>query len=183
MHSLTGYLLFASPHLPDPNFHRTVVLMLQHDDEGAFGVVLTRPLPSTVAEIWQALGIEHVEHAAPIYLGGPVTGPLMAIHTEPDCAEGTAIPGVYYATNKEHLNYLVQESSRPFRIFSGYSGWAGGQLEAEFSEGSWLSTPATHSDIFADADALWKAIASRINLEILLPEHGHRHIPPSADMN
>lgn len=58
MKSLSGTFLVASPHLPDPNFFRTVVLIIRHDDEGAFGVVINRPLPSTVGEVWQCLGMK-----------------------------------------------------------------------------------------------------------------------------
>ena len=183
MNPLSGCFLVASPHLPDPNFFRTVVLILRHDEEGAFGVVINRPLPSTVAEIWRKLGNHSITHEQAVYLGGPVSGPLIAIHCEPDYAEGEVVPGVYYATFKEHLNEVVSKSERPFRIFSGYSGWGEGQLEDEFEEGSWLSTLATVADIFAEPDELWKAIAARIGFEILMPQMRTRHIPPSPEMN
>src|SRR3712207_6054402 len=109
MGSLAGHFLVASPHLGDPNFFRSVVLVIRHDEEGAFGVVLNRPLPSTVADIWRALGSSDVENEQPIYLGGPVTGPLLAVHRDDEFSEGEVLDGVYYATHKDHLNSLVTE--------------------------------------------------------------------------
>jgi putative transcriptional regulator len=157
---------------------------MRHDEEGAFGVVINRPLPSTVAEVWQALGNEGVSNTDPVYLGGPVSGPLLALHCEPDYGEGEDIvPGVYYATFKEHLNQIVATSTRPFRIFSGYSGWGEGQLESEFDEGSWLCTPASAHDIFADDEELWKAVAERIGFGIMMQKNMPRHIPRDPEMN
>jgi putative transcriptional regulator len=182
MDSLTGHFLVASPHLGDPNFFRSVVLVIRHDEEGAFGVVLNRPLPGTIADVWRALGME-VENDQSIYLGGPVTGPLLAVHRDDAYAEGEVLLGVYYATHKDHLNYLVTEYQGPCRIFSGYSGWGEGQLEAEVEEGSWLTTPATSADIFASPEEMWKSVAARIGLEILMPAKLTRHVPPNPEMN
>src|SRR4051794_21518657 len=99
MDNLTGHFLVASPHLGDPNFFRSVVLVIRHDEEGAFGVVLNRPLPSTVGEIWKALGASGIENEQPIYLGGPVTGPLLAVHGDVERSEGEVLDDVYYATH------------------------------------------------------------------------------------
>jgi putative transcriptional regulator len=183
MDSLTGCFLVASPYLPDPNFFRTVVLILRHDESGAFGVVLTRPLENTVGEIWSTIAETEVQNDHPIYLGGPVSGPLLALHGEVEQSEGEVIPHVYFATLKHHLEQIVTHSERPFRLFTGYSGWGEGQLESEFEEGSWLSTPATAPEIFGESDELWKSVAGRIGWEILSPGSKLRHIPPEPDMN
>ncbi len=183
MSSLTGHFLVASPHLGDPNFFRSVVLMLRHDEEGAFGVVLNRPLPSTLSEIWKALGISEVEREQPIYLGGPVSGPLLAVHEDMQYAEGEVVPGVYYSTHKDYLNSLVTDYLGPLRVFSGYSGWGEGQLESELAEGSWLTTLSTAEDIFADPEEMSSAVASRIGLEILMPRSRNRVVPPNPEMN
>src|SRR5436305_2107477 len=129
MGSLTGHILVASPHLGDPNFFRSVVLVIRHDEEGAFGVVLNRPLPSKVSDVWRALGNDNIANDQPIYLGGPVTGPLLALHTNDEYSEGDVVEGVCYATHKDHLNWLVEDYDGPLKIFSGYSGWGEGQLE------------------------------------------------------
>lgn len=184
MESLAGHFLVASPHLPDENFYKTVVLLLRHDEEGAFGVVLTRPLPSTIADIWKALGLADITREEPVYLGGPVNGPLMALHCEPNESEGEVAPGVYFATSRENLNHLVEKTTRPLRIFSGYSGWGEGQLESELEEGSWFTTPASLGEVFSTADDLWKSVANRIGFEVLLPTRGKSiPIPPNPELN
>jgi putative transcriptional regulator len=183
MSTLTGHFLVASPHLGDPNFFRSVVLVIRHDEEGAFGVVLNRPLPSTVREIWKALGNSNIENKQPIYLGGPVTGPLLAVHADEEHSEGEVLEQVFYSTHKDYLNHLVEDYEGPLRIFSGYSGWGEGQLEHELSEGSWLTTLATAEDVFAEPEEMWKSVASRIGLEILMPRMQARHVPPDPEMN
>ena len=77
--SLKGKLLVASPAILDPNFRRTVVLMTEHGDEGAMGLILNRPTENTVAEVWKMIGEEEVECPQPIFFGGPVSGPLVSI--------------------------------------------------------------------------------------------------------
>jgi putative transcriptional regulator len=183
MDSLTGHFLVASPHLGDPNFFRSVVLVIRHDEEGAFGVVLNRPLPSTVADIWRVLGIKDIDNQQPIYLGGPVTGPLLAVHRDEEHGEGEVLPDVYYATHKDYLTWLVSAYEGPLRMFSGYSGWGEGQLEHEIAEGSWLTVSATTADVFAEPDEMWKSVAARIGLEILMPKVQTRHVPPNPEMN
>ena len=77
MESLEGQLLVATPQLMDPNFARTLVLLIQHTDEGALGVVVNRPLGKTIQELWREVGSAPCHSRQPIYLGGPVPGPLM----------------------------------------------------------------------------------------------------------
>lgn len=182
MNSLSGHFLVASPHLPDPNFFRTVVLMIRHDEDGAFGVVLNRPLGQSIGVIWKALGISDLDNPQPIYQGGPVSGPLLAVHREVHFAEGEITTDVFYCTHKEHINDLVANDCE-YRIFSGYSGWGPGQLEGELAEGSWLTTPASDCDIFAEPEELWKAVAARIGLGIIAPHGRPLHVPPNPEMN
>lgn len=167
MDSLQAHFLVASPHLPDPNFFRTVVLIIQHDEDGAFGVVMNRPTRNTISDIWEMVADEPCDCQQPIHLGGPVAGPLIAIHGEPSCSENQILPGIHLATNKDYLHQIVSSCKCPFRIFSGYSGWAAGQLENELALGGWLTTEATADDIFCDAEDMWKQIAQRIGLDIL----------------
>ena len=182
MESLKSQLLVAIPQLPDENFYRSVVLMIQHDEEGAFGVVLNRPSDVTVGEVWEQVVGESCDSLAPINVGGPVQGPLMAIHTDTECGETEILPGVYLATQKENLDRLVRQREHPVRIFSGYSGWAGGQLEGEMSVGGWLTTLATHEYIFDEAEDLWKRVADDIGNEILFFSKGSNG-PPDPSMN
>jgi len=141
MRSLAGQLLVASPRLPDENFSRSVVLIIHHDEHGALGVVLNRPADSTVREVWESLSDDPCDSDEPVHIGGPVSGPLMALHTNEECAESEVLPGVFFATHRDRLNRIVQEPEFLFRIYNGYSGWASGQLESELKFGGWMLLP------------------------------------------
>ena len=166
MQSLSGHLLVASPRLPDENFYRTVVLIIHHDDQGAIGVVLNRPTDSTIREVWESLSDEPCESDEPLNVGGPVSGPLMAIHTNATCSENEILPGVFFATHRDRLNRIVQEPDLPFRIYNGYSGWAPGQLENELKFGGWMVMPATFDYVFGDPDTMWRRASQEIGEQI-----------------
>lgn len=166
MHSLRGHLLVAAPDLRDANFYRTVVLIIRHDEDGAVGLVLNRPTNSTVLEIWTMIVEAPCDIAGPVHWGGPVAGPLMALHTNQACSEDEIVPGVHFATHKDQLNRIVCEAEQSARIFSGYSGWAAGQLEGELKVGGWMALKATYDFVFGEADTLWKKASQAIGEQI-----------------
>ncbi|MGQ9576854.1 MAG: YqgE/AlgH family protein [Thermoguttaceae bacterium] len=168
MKSLKGHFLVASSHLLDPNFVRTVVLLVHHTDQGAFGVVLNRPAESTVEELWQKVGQTPCHCKQPFYVGGPVSGPLMAIHADPALAEMEVLPGVYFAAQRDHLEKLIEKQDYPFRIFVGHSGWGEGQLENELEQGAWLTTPASPEYVFYDDFDLWRKVTQQIGRSLLM---------------
>ena len=166
MQSLSGHLLVASPRLPDENFCRTVVLIIHHDEQGALGVVLNRPTDSTISEVWESLSDEPCDSDEPIHIGGPVRGPLMALHTNEACSESEVLPGVFFATHRERLNQIVQEPEFLFRIFNGYSGWAAGPWESELKFGGWMVLPASFEYVFGEAETMWRKAAQEIGEQI-----------------
>lgn len=182
MKSLQGNFLVASPKLGDSNFLRTVVLMIQHDEDGAMGLVLNRPTETTIQEVWQRVVEEPCDCTAPVYIGGPVPGPLIAVHNLPDCSESEVLPGVFVATQRATLERLFETTSK-FRLFSGYSGWGGGQLEDELKVGGWLLLEATADRVFADPDGLWKEVTSEIGQDILGTGLDAKHVPDDPSMN
>lgn len=156
-HSLKGSLLVAAPALLDPNFHRTVVLVAEHGDEGAMGVVLNRPSETAVAEAVPELA-PLAGDAEPVYVGGPVAvDSLLALAEveDPDDAAELVVGAVAF----------VQDTGVPTlrgRIFVGYAGWSPGQIEAELDEESWIVVPAEADDVFSDEpDELWSAVLRR----------------------
>lgn len=164
--STVGQLLIAEPMLGDPNFDRTVVLMIQHDDEGALGVVLNRP---TEIEVDVVLG-EWVDLAADppvIYVGGPVepNGVLALGRRRSPQAAVAGWSRVLGDVGTVDLHREPDEMAGGLdgiRFFAGYSGWEGGQLEAELAEGAWLVVPAVVEDVFApDPDAMWRSVLRR----------------------
>ncbi|OHB83709.1 MAG: hypothetical protein A2V98_08060 [Planctomycetes bacterium RBG_16_64_12] len=183
MRNLKGHLLVASPHLADPNFAKAVVLLIHHSEDGAFGVVLNRPADNTIKELWDQVGETPCESDRRVNVGGPVAGPLMAIHTDKRLGEMEILPGLYFAAQRDHLEELLRKADRPFRVFVGHSGWGGGQLESELKEGAWLTTPATVDHVFADDTDLWRKVAQHIGESMLISALKIKHVPKDPAVN
>ena len=183
MRDLTGHLLVASPHLADPNFVKTVVLLIHHSEDGAFGVVLNRPADNTIKDLWEQVGETPCESDRRVNVGGPVSGPLMAVHTNKHLAEMEILPGIYFAAQRNHLEELLLQTASPYRIFVGHSGWGGGQLESELKEGAWLTTPATIEHVFGDDSDLWRKVAQHIGESMLASVLKVKHVPADPSVN
>ena len=162
MDSLKGQLLIAAAGLLDPNFRRTVVLVTEHEDDGALGVVLNRPAETTVGEALPALAAL-VDEADPLYIGGPVdTGSVIVLaeFVDPEDAAATIFDDVGFVPGDADLDD-VASAVRRARVFAGYAGWSGGQLEEELEADGWMLETATHEDVFGPADELWSDVLRR----------------------
>lgn len=184
MRSLRSHLLVAAPALTDPNFHRTVVLVIQHDKDGAFGLILNRLSGRTLADLLEAMDEELVgARTAPINVGGPVAGPPMALHTNPAYSETEILPGVHFATLDNHLRQIIREPQHSFRVFIGYSGWSSGQLESELRMGGWMILEATYELLFGEPDTLWKTAAQLIGEQAIQPIRSQAQRPADPSQN
>ena len=183
MESLAAHLLVAVPQLPDENFFRSVVLMIQHDLEGAFGLVLNRPSSMSIRDVWKQVGDSPCDCEAPLHVGGPVEGPLIAIHANKPFSEREVLPGVHFASQMPNLDSIVRDESQPFMLFGGYSGWAGGQLDAEMQAGGWLETPATRDYVFGEFDDLWNTVAADIGFDVMGGHLRKGQLPDDPSMN
>ncbi len=183
MDSLKGQLLIAVPHLPDENFFRSVVLIIQHSEEGASGLVLNRPSEIQLEDIWAEVSSTPLSRNMPIHIGGPVQGPLVALHDQTAFSETTIIPRLFISLQREHLDQLLTGDDGCIRIFSGYSGWGPGQLENELQVGGWLTTPAEFEHVFAEPADLWKAVCEQFGQDILFMESGRAKIPDDPSLN
>jgi putative transcriptional regulator len=160
--SLRGQLLVASPALLDPNFRRAVVLVVAHDEDGALGLVLNRRTEAEVAEALPELA-ELVEPGAVVSLGGPVQNQAVVVLAEwddPDEA-GAMVFDQVGLMGSETESDRVAAATRRVRVFAGYAGWGGGQLEAELEEPSWIVESADVEDVFAEEGDLWSAVLRR----------------------
>jgi putative transcriptional regulator len=158
--SLRGQLLIASPQLLDPNFARTVLLVVEHNEEGAIGLVLNRPSEVAVADAVPELS-ELVEDGSLVYVGGPVEpGAVMVTAELDDPADAASL--VFGSVGLLHGDIDRALAPRRVRVFAGYAGWAPDQLEGELAEDSWILEPAEPDDVFSDdADALWGQVLRR----------------------
>jgi putative transcriptional regulator len=161
--SLRGQLLVAGPALVDPNFARSVVLIADHDDEGALGVILNRPLPVSVHDAAPPL-VALVGPDDPIFQGGPVQPQAAVVLAEFERLEDAGMIAF------DSIGFLMGEVEeevtrrlRRARVFAGYAGWGPGQLEAELAEeGGWIVEPALPSDPFTEEPAsLWSTVLRR----------------------
>jgi len=184
MNNLAGQLLIASPYLPDPNFLRTVVLMVQHDTDGALGLVLTRPMNLTVQEVWENVSQEKIDAPEPVFQGGPVEGPIMAVHDQMDLCELEIVPGVYFSSEKESIENLVEREPKSYRLFLGYSGWAPQQLDEEMRVGGWLTLPAESDHVFElDSEVLWKQVTAKVGTNVMQQSLNLKKMPQDPFLN
>jgi len=162
METLQGQLLIASPALLDPNFRRTVVLVTEHNDEGAAGLVLNRPSPAEVAELVPQLE-PLVEDGEPVWLGGPVQQDAVLVLGEFVDPDDAAVPlfGALGFPALDAPDEVVPATTRR-RVFAGYAGWGAGQLEDELEREDWIIEPALADDAFPETpDALWSDVLRR----------------------
>ena len=181
--SLQGHLLVASPNLGDPNFFRSVVLLVRHNEEGAFGVVLNRPSNTPLKEIWAKVSESPCTTEAVIHHGGPCPGPLMAVHREEFLAESEVLPNLYFATDKDKLEHLVLKPSETARFYAGYAGWQAGQLEAEMEQGAWFSAPASMEQAFWPGDDLWDQVCRKLASTTRIAGIKMKHEPQDPSVN
>ncbi len=169
MKNLVGHFLIAEPRLQDPNFYRTVVLITQHNAEGASGVILNRPLNVRLSEIWGNLSQTPLGCDHELFLGGPVQGPLAAIHCLAEEADSTILPDLFLSVERTRLNSLFAMSDLKCRVFSGYAGWGESQLENELEAGGWFVLPARTATVFGDPDELYGRVCEEVGSGILFP--------------
>jgi putative transcriptional regulator len=178
--SLRGNLLIAAPGLVDPNFWRTVVLVGEHSDEGALGVVLNRTSETPVDEAVPELA-ELVDGMGDVHVGGPVQPSavvVLADFADPPDPDALVVESVGFLPAEVDPDTLGP--LRRARVYVGYAGWGPGQLDEELGEGSWIVEPAVADDVFTnEPDDLWSAVLRR--------KGGHFRVlaamPPDPSLN
>ena len=186
--SWSGRLLVATPLLTDEPFLRTVVQLLQHDEEGALGVVVNRPSHTPLSEVlpgWALLAPDPVT----VFVGGPVqpsaaiclgrrslTAPTPEDEAEPSYV---VVPGAPWLGTVD-LDVEAADPVEEVRVFAGYAGWSSGQLEEEVEEGAWWVCDALPGDCFsADPNHLWRDVLRRQGMPLALVASD----PPDPSLN
>ena len=182
MNSLQGTFLVAAPHQLDPNFVKATVLVVAHTIRGALGVIVNdyREESSFFQRPESQWGFRR---KSGFYRGGPVTGPLMAIHMNGLLGEREVLPGVFFSARKNNMRGLMWPMQHPCKIFLGYAGWAPRQLGYELEQGVWRVVPATAEQIFSDCSDLWERLtrqASRLQLRMMF---NITHVPADPLLN
>jgi putative transcriptional regulator len=174
-------LLIAMPQLADPNFHRGVVLMIEHAGDGSFGLVINRPAQNRLGELLESISVDwNGDPSEVAWLGGPVqpeTGWILHEHVSGLNSDGTReiLPGLYLTSGADALRRLAQEPPKRMRFLLGYAGWGPRQLEGELAHGSWVNSDATLELIFdTPPEELWSVAVRRLGVapESLVPASG-----------
>lgn len=177
--SMAPGLLLAMPQLVDPNFTRSVVLMVEHNDSGSFGLLVNQPIAMSASELLESLDMEwHGRDDVFVWRGGPVQPssgwilhePVADVPSDTDDPAKTGsvlvCPDLALSTSPDILRILSQEPPERMRLILGYSGWGPGQLAAEMARGSWL-----HADVDVDiifdtpADEMWARALRTLGIE------------------
>jgi putative transcriptional regulator len=155
--------LIARPGLPDPNFSESVVLVIQSESAETTGIIINRPMNRSLANLLPGERFE--PFTDPIFFGGPVTPQGLFALFQSDKYSGPAVPmlpGVFLAVRPDSVDALLSKPPAKIRFFSGYSGWAPGQLRAEFERGDWLAVDADPDIVFRkDYSNLWQEMVRR----------------------
>jgi putative transcriptional regulator len=158
---LKGQLLLDSGQLRGSFFQRTVVLVCEHNAEGAFGLVLNRNTGSKIGEMVVA-DLPETLKEYPLYIGGPVqTSALSFLHSDSFIPDATVIPNLALGHSLETLTEIAESFSptRKVKMFAGYSGWGPGQLEGEMERKAWLTHPASLELVLdTDPTTLWQKV-------------------------
>ena len=181
MESARGQLLIAGPTLVDPNFWRTVVLVIEHSEEGALGVVLNRPSETTVGEAVPQLG-ELVDPSEDLFIGGPVQPSSVIVLAEFEDPSDAALISFddigVLATSSSDEELLV--GVREARAFVGHAGWGAGQLDEELERDDWILEPARRDDAFSEEPReLWTEVLTRKGGSFALVAR----MPPDPSLN
>jgi putative transcriptional regulator len=170
---LRASLLVAMPQLQDPNFIRTVMMIVQHDEDGTFGLVLNREVDVCARELCEGLEMKWGgDPEQPLRWGGPVqqnTGwmlfadDLRSVESE-DASELT--DGMYFAGSLDVLRVVAEAPPGDVRLFLGYAGWGPGQLESEMAQGVWLTVPSTRQAVFGTpSDDMWEFAVRSLGID------------------
>ncbi|MES0491639.1 MAG: YqgE/AlgH family protein [Leptospirales bacterium] len=148
MQSLKGKFLISSSTLKEDNFVQSVVFLIEHNEEGAFGLVVNRPLDSSLYDVLPKMSTKAKN--IPIYEGGPVRPEVLFVLFYSDSAdvEGEqVIENIYLGTSLALLEDLI-ETEKPFHVYHGYAGWSATQLEEELEAKTWVVAEGTKNIIF-----------------------------------
>jgi putative transcriptional regulator len=183
MKSLQGHFLLAAPNQLDPDFAEAVILVVEHDDRGAIGVIVNCPRDRHEGIAQQRNTKRRWPQEPRLYFGGPVTGPLMAVHADAAFAGIEILPGAFFEREEEHVFALMRSTQQAYKTFTGHTRWGPRQLEYEVEYGIWRATAATAAEVFSNDDNLWARLLRQTCDSLLQAICNVEHIPRDPSLN
>jgi len=193
MSNLRGKLLLASAEMGDPNFAKSVILLVQHGPDGAVGLVLNQPTGAAVGDALGAMGDDaglECGVEAPLYRGGPCEGPLMVLHQDPIHGQEQVMDGVYFASEPEYVEPALVGAVSPVRFYAGYSGWGAGQLEGELAQSAWAVMDGNVATVFPaeggatlSDESVWRSLIRVKKTSELIKGYSPKIVPRDPSMN
>ena len=181
--NLTNQFLIAMPRLADPNFHQTVTYVCAHNEDGAMGIIINRPLALDLGEVLTQMDMATVDpkiQSIPVYQGGPVQCDRGFVIHQINSEWGSSInvsDEIGVTTSRDILKSIAEgKGPKESLIALGYAGWGAGQLEQELMENAWLSGPVDSKIIFnIPCEKRWESSAALLGVDIenLSPDIGH----------
>lgn len=178
-----GQLLVATEKNCNSRFERTVILLMQHDNRGSFGVALNKPAGPTIKQAWQKLtGADNVDDQI-IVAGGPLKGPVFALHQIPDLSDAEMPGGLHVSAEINKLQQLMEQFENPYRIVVGVAGWKQGQLDAELASGNWYVMPMDAETVFDDPQWMWDYCLQECGRQQIADVLGNDLFPDDPSLN
>lgn len=177
--ALSQQLLIALPSLSDPDFSRTVLLVCQHDDNGAMGIVVNRASEFSLGELFEQIGVDGGDEALrpqPVLAGGPVHAERGFVLHDGDREWDSSIRlpgGLSLTTSRDVLEAMARGEGPTLSLVAlGCAGWGGGQLEQEIAENSWMTAPADPDLLFNQPlEQRWQAAAGLVGVNLAQMTH------------
>lgn len=181
--NLKGTLLVSTERLRGSRFEKAVVLLMQHDEKGTFGVTLNKPANAKVRKAWSELTGETVPDEQAIVAGGPLHGPVFALHQDPTMYDVEMTGGLYVSAQVDKLQQLTSQFENPYRIVIGIAGWKPGQLSTEVNDGYWYQLPMDIDLIFDDPEWMWDFCLQECGRRQVADIIGNDNIPFDPSLN
>jgi putative transcriptional regulator len=176
-----GTFLVAAPSLRNNPFNQTVVFVLQNDSQGTFGAVINRPADQEMIANWsRTTGLEITRPN--MIQGGPLNGPIVAIHQNKPLAEVEICDGVCLSVEPNALQQLTRQES-PYRIVLGIAGWGRQQLSSEMDSGLWYHLVVDPTHVFDDHSTMWENFVREFGRQTLSHIIGQQHFPSNPALN
>ena len=179
---LSGKMLVAAPSLTGNVFEKTVVLILQHNINGTFGVVLNRPANEEMRNQWESMTGQNPINRCVVH-GGPIGGPVFAIHQHQAIAEVAMPGGLYVSADSGLIQKLTEQNDDRYRIVLGVASWSVGQLQSEIESGIWFPLTACADDVFDDANWMWEKSLRRYGEQVTCDVLGIDQLPANPNWN